>query len=701
MTPGGSKLARASLASGLVVLTLALVACDATSSDDVAPATATPSEELLPLPEPDLTGAERAVKEQVETGQRALASLRADPGVDPEALAEAYGDLGLVYVTYSFLQAAEAAFKNARSLSPRDFRWPYLLGYLYQIQGRLTAAAEALESALDLRPGDLPSLLRLGTVRLEEGDPEGALPLFEGVLEADPESAAAFDGLGKVAQAMGDTSLAVERFEQALKRQPSASSVRYALGLAYRRLGDLERARELLQEGGDAAVLFPDPVLNPVGELGRSAELYLVTAAQAFSEERWDRAAASYRQALELSPHDFTARKALGFCLEKLGDVDGALEELQKALRLGRSEDLERESLEKAEIYRILGGLQVLYGREPEALESFARALELNPDLLDARLKLANALARARRFGESLEHYDRVLAAKPDHVEARVQRATALINLQRGEEALAEFRRALEQDPENPLLRQRHAEALEHLGRSAEARQERAQVARLSHEDQARSEVLSRQAEQLLARGNAAGAAELYRELLRLDPRSTDTRYQLAAVLGELRRFEEALPLFAEVLEEAPHHAPARQGQVIVLLLQERYGLARARLQEGLRVMPGNRSLAHALARLLASAPDAKVRDGSLAVELANRVFEARRDLSSGETLAMAYAEAGQFQDAVVLQTRLLQEVEGRGDSPRVELLRRRLAAYEARTPWRASPAEIIQATLLTGMPRG
>ena len=58
---------------------------------------------------------------------------------------------------------------------------------------------------------------------------------------------------------------------------------------------------------------------------------------------------------------------------------------------------------------------------------------------------------------------------------------------------------------------------------------------------------------------------------------------------------------------------------------------------------------------------DRSVRDGARAVELATQAVTARSSLENAETLAMAIAEAGRFENAVELQSRLVEEADERG----------------------------------------
>ncbi len=643
--------------------------------------------ELREIPAPDLSGAEETVRQQIEEKQTELEGLS-----DDAERAEAYGDLGRLYLTYSFLDAAEACFANARVLSGEDFRWLYLLGYLFEIQGRLGEASDVLGRALELAPEDAPSLIRLGRVRIELGAGEEAQPLFERVLEQNPDSAAALDGLGKVAADRGDADQAALHFERALELQPRASSVHHALGLAYRKLGDLELAEHHLGRGGEAPVQFADPQLSSVASLGRTADIYLVRGAQAFSESRYQQAADFYRRALDIDPTIFDARKALGFSLEKMGDIDGAVEQLEQGLQQGTSGDPEQDVLERAELLRILGGLRVLQGREEEALATFQKSLDLDPERLDTRLKLANALARRGDFEQAIGHYDQILAADPDISRALVQRATARINLGQRQQAIADFERAVEAAPEDPEPRLRFAEALEHLGDGAAAAEQRAAALRLAADDPTqKARVLAGDAGKLARAGELTEALEKYSEAVAADPGNIDARYQKAALLAHFGRFDEALTDLTQVLDAAPHHGPARRAEATALLLQGRYSEARERLEGGLEAMPRNRELAHALARLLASAPMATVRNGEKALSIATRVHQETQGASSAETLAMAFAETGRFLEAQQLQRQLLAAAEGSGRSRMADHWRRQLQDYEQAQPWRArSPDEVI-----------
>ena len=70
-------------------------------------------------------------------------------------------------------------------------------------------------------------------------------------------------------------------------------------------------------------------------------------------------------------------------------------------------------------------------------------------------------------------------------------------------------------------------------------------------------------------------------------------------------------------------------------------------------------SFTHALARLLAASPDPSLRDGARALELAEQAI-AEPTLQRAETLAMSYAAAGRFDEAVQVQRDLIDQAKSR-----------------------------------------
>ena len=103
-----------------------------------------------------------------------------------------------------------------------------------------------------------------------------------------------------------------------------------------------------------------------------------------------------------------------------------------------------------------------------------------------------------------------------------------------------------------------------------------------------------------------------------------------------------------------PRVAEARLGVAMTLVRLRRYQEARDRLVEGMQAHPAQPEFARGLARLLAAAPDDRVRDGRRALTMTQQLLKEQQTLDVGETVAMTLAELGQYEQAVTFQREVM-----------------------------------------------
>ena len=178
-------------------------------------------------------------------------------------------------------------------------------------------------------------------------------------------------------------------------------------------------------------------------------------------------------------------------------------------------------------------------------------------------------------------------------------------------------------------------------------------------------------------------AIEAFSAAVRSDPAYDEARFTLAEALRRSGRVEESFVHYDAVLQHNPSVSQASFGYAMGLVRLRRYREARERLERDARTFADQPGIAHALARLLAAAPDDQVRDGGRALALVTPLAEGQRSPAVVETMAMALAETGRFDEAVRLQAELLQMARRGGRADLVPHLAANLRLYQARRPCR------------------
>jgi tetratricopeptide (TPR) repeat protein len=153
---------------------------------------------------------------------------------------------------------------------------------------------------------------------------------------------------------------------------------------------------------------------------------------------------------------------------------------------------------------------------------------------------------------------------------------------------------------------------------------------------------------------------------------------QLAGALGRSGRPQQALTEYGKALAADPTLVDAAFGYAMTLIRLERYQDARDRLVAGVQAHSGQSLFTHALARLLAAAPDDRVRDGRRALKLVDELLKQQQSIELAETTAMALAEVGEYRQAVEVQRDALTAAERAGLRPVVQRLTDNLKLYES-----------------------
>jgi tetratricopeptide (TPR) repeat protein len=421
----------------------------------------------------------------------------------------------------------------------------------YGGMGKLLLAAESFGdaetcflNASDLSPSDVQWGYYLAHVYRLQGDSPKAASYFERTLKARPDDVAALVWLGNVYLDQGRTAEAEAPFSRALALDSRVAAARIGLGRVALAARDFSKAIEQLE-----AALAIDASATSVH--------YLLASA--------------YRGAGQAARADAHLRqRGPG----QIGPPDPLMQQVAGLLR-------------SPVIYEGRGDRAIARGDFSRAVIEFRAGLELAPENLAIRQKLATALSLTGDVQGAVRHLQEILQRDPTFASAHYSLAVLLLADGQADRAIEQFGSAVKYEPT-------YVQARLQLGNT------------------------------LQSRGRFEPAREQYAAVVQLDPRVAEARFGEAIALAGLARFADA----RDRLDAGARLHPDRLEFVSAL----------ARLQAAARdphVRDGNQALA--LATDLTKRQDSAAARETLAMALA----EVGRydDAVSAQREAIAMAE--------------------------------------------------------------
>ncbi len=336
-----------------------------------------------------------------------------------------------------------------------------------------------------------------------------------------------------------------------------------------------------------------------------------------------------------------------------------------------------------SECWMALSNLSVITlaeGQTDESLAQARQALALKPDYREAYVNLGNALSMKGDLVAAIDAYQRALKIDPAFALAWNNLGMVLLKAGRLDEAIVNFQKALEL---KPLLSVAHCEfghALMLQGKVEDAIGHFQQALEI---DENYAGCLASLGAALQQQGRIDEAVIQFQKALAIDPGLPQANVGLGELFLGRQQAREAIGHFNAVLAGAPEDAKARFNLGMALMQVGELRDAIAQWRKARELAPSNPSASNQLAWVLATSPDASIRNGPEALELAEQAVK----LSGGsdptvlDTLAAAQAECGRFPEALETVRRALDLA--RGDAALAADLKTRLALYAAQSPYR------------------
>ena len=583
-----------------------------------------------------------------------------------------------------------------------------LLGLYYGIQQtRLNLASRSAvtywERVLRINPQSEIASLKLGKAYLKRGEIEDALevlfsPVVTQIQNASLEMSRHYSAQGEhlaaaihlTMAAREETGLQFQHYERAaaevfcnagapeyaqealgrsLMANPTNLSAMEQLARIWVRKGHVAAAERLAERAREIAPSYPETarMWTRIDQARVASETFQMPEVIHPPEPDWlryvtasTRTARLRREIVQISeryPNDPVIQMEAGICLVQEGRPDRALPKLAFATK-------SLSSYSEAWAMKCWAASQA--GAFEEAEEAGQRALELDPKspmvhntlgLMFSSLanRQRDRSARQQKLDQAVRHFQQALRIHPNYAQAHNNLGIVLDDQGKADEAIEQYRQALRIKPNYAQAHNNLGTALDEQGKSDEAVEHYEEALRI-RPDYAKAH--NNLGITLSEQGRLDEAIGHYEQALRIQRDYANAHNNLGVALARQGKAKEAIVHLRKALRIHPNATRAWDNLGILLMMgRSSFGASIRVLREALEYAPDHLGVTVNLAYLLAACPDGNLRNGTEAVQLAERVCQATayRNPQALDALAAAYAETGRFDEAVRMADQALQ----------------------------------------------
>ncbi len=302
-------------------------------------------------------------------------------------------------------------------------------------------------------------------------------------------------------------------------------------------------------------------------------------------------------------------------------------------------------------------------GRYMEALNSFDRAIRLDPEYPDAYEGRGSVLYQLERYAEALASYEQAINLDPQFAQAYFGKGNVLYYLKRYSEALTCQEQAIQCDSTLMDAYLSKASVLYYMRRFPEALAVYEEVARRDSSCAQAYDGMGWTLRQLLRHKEAFA---VYERALELDSNNPSSQNGIGRTLYRLGRFQEALPFFDKAEQLDPRNALTHEFRGDALYHMKRYAEALAAYNRSLeldsRMVAANEGKAKALWHL--HRPEEALPCFERAIKLNPKLESAYEGQGSVLSDLKRYEESlASFEYALQLNPRMASAHNGRGNA--------------------------------------
>lgn len=354
--------------------------------------------------------------------EECLAVIKKNPQND-----KAYVELGDAYLKEKKYNKAKEAYEKAMNLNPKNAAAYYGLSEVYRKQEKYKDALDMALIASSLLPLKARYRGQVGLIYYKMGKIDKAIKNFKNAIAVSVKKKGFYYSmLGNCYIKQGKYDEAIKMFQKVLDERPWDKRVYADIARAYYKAGNKAKGDEYRSLAGDAWFSFKE---EPQKKKYKRSEGW-----KYYKSKDYEKAIKVFKDDITKNPNNPDPYIGLVYTYNKKGDLNTALKYANKAVE--KAKDYSRAYSARAFIQEKLKNID-------KAIKDYKKALKLDETDNFSRERIAKLLYKKRKYKDAATHIEEIIKTEPDNVYFLKLLGNCYINLKKYKDAMEIFKKAL------------------------------------------------------------------------------------------------------------------------------------------------------------------------------------------------------------------------------------------------------------------